>query len=90
MEESKKKEFDDEINKMAILENEILERILQNTEAQKKIIEDFQKSYSLGNDYSNRNLDSLNTVNYMSLNNNHFNNDSYTVQIDDYGEEKDI
>ena len=46
IEEQKKKEFDEELIKLTAMENEILGRILQNTELQRKLIEDFEKNFN--------------------------------------------
>ena len=46
IEQQKKKEFDEELTKLTAMENEILGRILQNTEMQRKLIEDFEKNFN--------------------------------------------
>jgi hypothetical protein len=46
IEQQKKKEFDEELTKLTAMENEILGRILQNTEMQRKLIEDFEKNFT--------------------------------------------
>jgi len=43
-EEKKKKEIEDELAKLSEIENGILERILENSENQKKLIENFEKN----------------------------------------------
>ena len=46
IEQQKNKEFDEELNKLTNMENEIMARILHNNEMQKKLIEDFEKNVS--------------------------------------------
>ena len=67
IEQQKKKEFDEELTKLTAMENEILGRILQNTEMQRKLIEDFEKNFS-GNGYGPGMLMSLNNNNISCIN----------------------
>ena len=67
LEEQKKKEFDEELTKLTAMENEILGRIIQNTEMQRKLIEDFEKNFS-GNMYGPGLLMSLNNNNISCIN----------------------
>ena len=67
IEQQKKKEFDEELTKLTAMENEILGRILQNTEMQRKLIEDFEKNFS-GNGNGSGVLMSFNNNNISSIN----------------------
>ena len=67
IEQQKKKEFDEELTKLTAMENEILGRILQNTEMQRKLIEDFEKNFS-GSGYGPGVLMSLNNNNISCIN----------------------
>ena len=67
IEQKKKKEFDDELDKLTVLENEIMGRILQNTEMQRKLIEDFQKNCQGGGNTPMM-LTSLNNNNISCIN----------------------
>ena len=76
IEEQKKKEFDEELIKLTAMENEILGRILQNSEMQRKLIEDFSLS-GYGNILS------------MSLNNNNISCiNGFDQYEDDYEDEE--
>ena len=77
----KKKEFDDELNKLTAMENEILARILQNTEMQRKLIEDFEKNFT-GVSY--------NPSGFMSLNNNNISCIKGLEQFDDDYDDEEI
>ena len=72
MENRKKKELEDEMKKLNIMENEILGRIYANNEMQKKLIENFEKNF--GQSFVNNTNDVL-----MSINNI---NNSYVNEID--------
>ena len=48
LENKKKKELDDELSKLMSIENEILQRIFENNEMQKKLIESFEMNYGGG------------------------------------------
>jgi len=81
IEQQKKKEFDEELTKLTAMENEILGRILQNTEMQRKLIEDFEKSFSGGGG---------GTGVLMSLNNNNISCINGLDQFDDEYDDEEI
>ena len=69
IEQQKKKEFDEELNKLTNMENEIMARILHNNEMQKKLIEDFEKNVSKsGGTNTAELLTSLNNNNISCIN----------------------
>ena len=69
LENKKKKELDEEMKKLNLIENEILGRIYANNEMQRKLIENFEKNYGqeFGND-TNGVLMSLNNINNSYMN----------------------
>ena len=69
IEQQKKKEFDEELNKLTNMENEIMARILHNNEMQKKLIEDFEKNVSKsGGTNTEELITSLNNNNISCIN----------------------
>ena len=78
VEQQKKQELDDELSKLTAVENEIISRILQNTEMQRKLIEEFQKNFT-NNEYSPSEV--------ISLNNNIISCIKGFEQFDDYDDE---
>ena len=81
IEQQKKKEFDEELTKLTAMENEILGRILQNTEMQRKLIEDFEKNFSGSG---------CNPGVLMSLNNNNISCINGLDQFDDEYDDEEI
>jgi hypothetical protein len=81
LELQKKNEYDEELNKLNELENAILSRILQNTEMQRKLIEDFEKNYPCGGN---------NPGMIMSLNNNNISCIKRLDQFDDDYDDEEI
>jgi len=69
MENRKKKELEDEMKKLNIMENEILGRIYANNEMQKKLIENFEKNF--GQSFVNNTNDVLMSIN--NINNSYVN-----------------
>ena len=76
LELQKKKEFDDELNKLMDMEKEILARILQNNEMQRKLIEDFGKD-STGCGYKKGSIMTLNNNNISCIKGNEPFDDDY-------------
>ena len=64
LENKKKKELDEEMKKLNIIENEILGRIYTNNETQRKLIENFEKNFGKG--FGNNNNDVLISLNKMN------------------------
>ena len=81
IEQQKKKEFDEELTKLTAMENEILGRILQNTEMQRKLIEDFEKNF---------NGSGCGPGVLMSLNNNNISCINGLEQFDDEYDDEEI
>ena len=78
IEQQKKKEFDDELNQLTNIENEIMSRILHNKEMQKKLIEDFDKNFNVSGGNNTQGM-------IMTLNNNNISNiNGYEQFEDDY------
>ena len=69
MENKKKKELEDEMKKLNIIENEILGRIYANNEMQRKLIENFEKNFGQG--FGNNTNDVLMSIN--NINNSYVN-----------------
>ena len=69
MENKKKKELEDEMKKLNIIENEILGRIYANNEMQRKLIENFEKNF--GQSFVNNTNDVLMSIN--NINNSYVN-----------------
>ena len=69
MENMKKKELEDEMKKLNIIENEILGRIYANNEMQRKLIENFEKNFGQG--FGNNTNDVLMSIN--NINNSYVN-----------------
>ena len=70
LENKKKKELEEEMKKLNNLETEIIGRINANNEMQRKLIENFEKSFGQGfGDNSNEVLMSLNNINNSYVNN---------------------
>ena len=82
IEQQKKKEFDDELNQLTNIENEIMSRILHNKEMQKKLIEDFDKNFNVSGGNNTQGM-------IMTLNNNNISNiNGYEQFEDDYDYEE--
>ena len=71
LENKKKKELEEEMKKLNIIETEILGRIYANNEMQRKLIENFEKNFGHGFGNSNDVIMSLNNINnsYLSSSN---------------------
>ena len=82
IEQQKKKEFDDELNQLINIENEIMSRILHNKEMQKKLIVDFDKNFNVSGGNNTQGM-------IMTLNNNNISNiNGYEQFEDDYDYEE--
>ena len=82
IEQQKKKEFDDELNQLTNIENEIMSRILHNKEMQKKLIVDFDKNFNVSGGNNTQGM-------IMTLNNNNISNiNGYEQFEDDYDYEE--
>jgi len=82
IEQQKKKEFDDELNQLINIENEIISRILHNKEMQKKLIVDFDKNFNVSGGNNTQGM-------IMTLNNNNISNiNGYEQFEDDYDYEE--
>ena len=68
LENKKKKELEEEMKKLNIIETEILGRIYANNEMQRKLIENFEKNFGHGFGNSNDVIMSLNNSNNSYLN----------------------
>ena len=69
VENRKKKELDEEMKKLNIMENKILGKIKDNNEMQRKLIENFEKNFGQGLEINKNNiLMSLNNINNSCLN----------------------
>ena len=72
LENKKKKELDNELNKLMSIENDILQRIFENNEMQKKLIENFEINYGGGYGINetlisvNNNISCINDVNSVN------------------------
>ena len=68
LENKKKKELEEEMKKLNIIETEILGRIYANNEMQRKLIENFEKNFGHGFGNNNDVIMSLNNINNSYLN----------------------
>ena len=69
LENKKKKELDEEMKKLNMMENDIIERIKSNNEMQRKLIENFEKDFGQGNGANSNNvLISLNNISNSFMN----------------------
>ena len=76
LELQKKKEYDDELNRLMEMEKEILARILQNNEMQKKLIQDFEKDFNCSG-YKQGGIMTLNNNNISCIKGNEPFDDDY-------------
>ena len=76
LELQKKKEYDDELNRLMEIEKEILARILQNNEMQKKLIQDFEKDFNCSG-YKQGGIMTLNNNNISCIRGNEPFDDDY-------------